>query len=170
MSNISEPQARQIRELAVNGNKIAAIALYRKITGLSLKEAKDAVEAISGGVPATFSIPAQVGELDSFLENRIRHFLAEGKKIEAIKAYREAYHCSLKDAKDAVDLIQVEMRKEGYSNMPSTPLTRNRPSAISNDPFAEEARESRRRIIIFVALLLVIFGALVFFFVLQNGM
>ncbi|AEW99014.1 ribosomal protein L7/L12 [Streptantibioticus cattleyicolor] len=35
--------------------------------------------------------------------SRVRALLAEGKKIEAIKAYREITDADLKEAKDAVD-------------------------------------------------------------------
>ena len=97
-----------------------------------------------------------IGEPDAFLENRIKRLLAERKKIEAVKVYREAYNCGLKDAKDAVDLIQAEMRREGYSNLPSTP-------AISDDPFAEDTQRNRSCLILAIALSLVLLGGLAFF-------
>jgi ribosomal protein L7/L12 len=162
MSAISVAQEQQLKEMAAKGNKIAAIALYREITGVGLKEAKDAVEAITVGAPANVPTSSQDSAPDPFLENRIKRLLAERKKIEAVKAYREAYHCGLKEAKDAVDLIQAEMHREGYSRMPSAP-------AMSNDPFAKEALENRRRLIIFVALVLVAVGAFALFFILRSA-
>jgi ribosomal protein L7/L12 len=162
MSGISANQEQQIKELATEGNKIAAIKLYREATSTSLAEAKDAVEAMMRGESVTFPTPAQVGASDPFLEDQIKSLLAERKKIEAVKIYREAYRCGLKEAKDAVDLIQAEMRREGYSGMLPTP-------AISTDPFAEDGAGSRMRLIIFVASVLALAGALVFFFVLQGG-
>jgi len=162
MSGISASQEGQIKELVTKGEKIAAVKLYRETTGVGLKEAKDAVEAIMAGTPVTSPTPAQVGDLDPFLENRIKRLLAERKKIEAVKIYREAYHCGLKDAKDAVGLIQAEMRREGYSNIPSTP-------AISDDPFTEDAQRNRRFLVLAFALMLVVIAGLVFFFLTGNG-
>jgi ribosomal protein L7/L12 len=40
----------EIQDLLRRGNKIEAIKLYREQTGLGLKEAKDAVEAIERGL------------------------------------------------------------------------------------------------------------------------
>jgi hypothetical protein len=45
---LSEMSASQIEAALARGNKIEAIKLYREVTGVGLKEAKDAVE--SGGV------------------------------------------------------------------------------------------------------------------------
>jgi ribosomal protein L7/L12 len=137
LSGLSAEQERQIRELISAGNKIAAVKLYRELTSLGLKEAKDAVEAIEHGIPVEIPALAQTGEPDPFLENQIKRLLAERKKIEAVKIYREAYHCGLKDAKDAVDLIQAGMHNEDYYSVPSAPT-------ISNDPFAEDAQCNRR--------------------------
>ncbi len=162
MSAISANQVQQLKEMAAQGNKIAAIAQYREITGVSLREAKDAVEALMHAAPVSLPMSLQGSGPDPFLENRIKRLLAERKKIEAVKMYREAYQCGLKEAKDAVDLIQAEMRREEYSNTPPS-------SAMSADPFAEEARENRRRMIIFAALLLLAAGGLALFFVLRSG-
>lgn len=161
MIGISSDQEHQIKGLLAKGQKVAAVKLYRELTGVGLKEAKDAVEAVEVGAPIKFPVPAQVGEPDAFLENRIKRLLSERKKIEAVKIYREAYNCGLKEAKDAVDLIQVEMRRDGYSSPPSAP-------AISNDPFAEDATSYRARLIVFVVLALLIFLGVLFFFM-QGG-
>ena len=162
MSGISANQEQQIKELAAEGNKIAAIKLYRETTGTSLAEAKDAVEAIMRGESVTFPTPAQVGAPDPFLEDQIKRLLAERKKIEAVRMYREAYRSGLKEAKDAVDLIQAEMRREGYSGMLPTP-------AISNDPFAEEAQRNRRFLVLAFSLVLIVIAGLAFFFLRGNG-
>jgi ribosomal protein L7/L12 len=162
MPSLSTIQEGQIRELMAAGNKIAAIKLYREITGTSLAEAKEAVEAMASGVITNFPAPAQAGEHDPFLENQIKQLLAERKKIEAVKVYREAYRCGLKEAKDTVDLIEAEMRREGYSSMSSTP-------AIGNDPFAEDSQRNRGCLILVLALVVVIIGGLALFFLVGNG-
>ena len=152
MSGISKEQEEQIKELLIKGEKIAAVKLYREITSLGLKEAKDALEAIERGEPVRITVPVQDSSLSPTLENEIKHLLANRKKIEAVKLYREAHNCGLKDAKDAVDLIQIQMRKDGF-----TPT-------ISNDPFADEKIGARRRLIIFmVVFLLIALSAIVFF-------
>lgn len=162
MSALSANQEQQLKELVADGNKIAAIALYREMTGVGLKEAKDAVEAIMRGAPVNHLESSWVNGPDPFLEKRIKRLLAERKKIEAVKIYRAAHQCGLKEAKDAVDLIQSEMRGEIYSNLPSVP-------AISDDPFAEEVLENQRRLIILFALVLGAVGGLALFFFLRGG-
>ena len=163
MSGLTPDQEQQIKDTVSAGNKIAAIKLYREITGVGLAEAKDAVEAMQRGEPLNFQAPVQVGEPEPFLENRIKTLLSEQKKIEAIKIYREAYHCGLKEAKDAVDLIQAEMRREGYStSMPVTP-------AINNDPFVEDTRRNRSCLILILAILLVASGVSAFFYLTGTG-
>jgi ribosomal protein L7/L12 len=162
MPGISADQEGKIKELATRGNLIAAIKLYREITNASLVEAKDAVEAITRGALLTFPEPAQIGDPDPFLENQIKRLLVERKMIEAVRLYREAYRCGLKEAKEAVDLIQAQMRREGYSNMLSTP-------AVSNDLFAEETQRTRRFLVLAFALMLVVIAGLAFFFLRGNG-
>jgi hypothetical protein len=49
-SGLSADLTAQIHDLLRQSNKIGAIKLYREATGLGLKEAKDAVEAIERGI------------------------------------------------------------------------------------------------------------------------
>jgi len=46
---------KRIKELALTGNKIEAIKLFRETFGVGLKEAKDAVDSLSSGRPLVFS-------------------------------------------------------------------------------------------------------------------
>jgi len=163
MSGLSIEQEHQIKELLSQNQKITAIKLYCEITNATLKDAKDSIESIERGTPINFFASAQVGEPDTFLENRIKRLLAERKKIEAVKVYREAYNCGLKEAKDAVDLIQAGMRREGYSNLPTA-------SSISNDPFADDTQRNRSYVLLVIALSLVLLGGLAFFFFMRNGL
>ena len=41
-----DPQLEEVRRLAQSGQKIQAIKRYRELTGLGLKDAKEAVEAM----------------------------------------------------------------------------------------------------------------------------
>ena len=129
MSDIDPNTEGQIRKMLAAGNKIAAIKLYREVTGVGLAEAKATVEAMQYRNYVDTTPPPQTSESDSFLGNQIKRLLTERKKIEAVRVYREAYQCGLKEAKDAVDLIQAEIGREEYSSGPVT-------SAISDDPFA----------------------------------
>jgi ribosomal protein L7/L12 len=162
MSGLSAEQERQIRDLMARDQKISAIKIYREATGASLSDAKEAVETMQRGVTVNIPAPVPTGDLDPFLENRIKRLLAERKKIEAVKAYREAYNCGLKDAKDAVDMIQADMRREEYSNPPSLP-------AINNDPFAEDTQRNRRFLLLGVALVVILIGGLAFLMLAGNG-
>lgn len=47
------------------------------------------------------------GEIGLQIPERSRQLLAEGKKIEAIKVYREETGAGLKDAKDAVEAYEA---------------------------------------------------------------
>jgi ribosomal protein L7/L12 len=92
--------ARRVRQLLAEGHKIDAIKVYREEMGAGLKEAKDAVEAIERGQP----FPPQRG-VDPPFERELVALLGEGRKIEAIKRYRERTGAGLKAAKDAVEAL-----------------------------------------------------------------
>ena len=162
MTGISSDQEHQIKELVVKGKKIAAVKLYREVTGASLKDAKNAVDAIEMGTVIDLRETTQIGEIDPTLESRIKRLLAERKKIEAVKAYREVYNCGLKEAKEAVDIIEMQMRMESRASLSST-------STISNDPFAEDAQRNRRFLSLVLAIVVVAIAGLIFFLRTGNG-
>jgi ribosomal protein L7/L12 len=162
MADLSTYQEEQIRELVNQDKKIAAVKLYREYTGASLKKATDEVEKIATGTPTQFPDPPQTLEPDSVLKNQIERLLTERKKIEAVKVYREATNCGLKEAKDEVEHIQAEMRREGYSSIPSAP-------AVSADPFAEDSQRNQRFLAILIAIVLLVIGGVAFFLLAGNG-
>ena len=152
----------QIRELIVQGNLIAAIKLYRELTGVGLAEAKDAVEAIQRGEPVhPPPIPPDLQD-DALLEEQLKRLLAKKQKIQAVKLYRETYNSSLKGAKDAVDSIEAKLRRETRTNLPT-------PSVISDDPFAEDTQRNRLFLALIIAIVLVVIGGLAFFFFVGSG-
>jgi Ribosomal protein L7/L12 C-terminal domain len=51
--------------------------------------------------------------VDRSVQDQIRSLLLEGKKIEAIRIYREATGLGLKESKDAVEIIETELRTQG---------------------------------------------------------
>ena len=157
MSALSTGQERQIRELLAQSQKIAAVKFYRELTGVGLKEAKDAVEAIDRGEPVREAMPLQFDtQTSALLEDQIKQLLVRRQKIQAVKIYREAHNCGLKEAKDAVDAIELQMRTGNYSSRPSTP-------AISNDPFAEDTQRNRRFLAFLIATVLLVIGGVAVF-------
>ncbi|NLX96112.1 MAG: hypothetical protein GXY83_08045 [Rhodopirellula sp.] len=92
-----------LRLLLANGKKIEAIKLYRERTGAGLAEAKEAVEAFEQGE----SLPKTEAP-SSDVDREVVSLLEQGKKIQAIKVYRERTGVGLKEAKDAVDAIAAE--------------------------------------------------------------
>jgi ribosomal protein L7/L12 len=112
-AGLSQEQAAQINAEMIAGRKINAIKLYREFTGEGLKEAKEAVEAIERGQRPTRSsyhgmaTNQPVGDVLTQIEQELR----EGRKINAVKLYRETYGVGLKEAKDAVDEMQRNLGK-----------------------------------------------------------
>jgi ribosomal protein L7/L12 len=107
----------EIAELLTRRQKITAIKRYREMTGVGLAEAKAAVEQMERELLSGQSLlmPAQpvmgsVGDVNDVEEGAALALLAEvrqlalsGKKIAAIKLYREKTGVGLKEAKDVVD-------------------------------------------------------------------
>lgn len=91
-----------VADLLRSGQKIEAIKRYRELVGVGLKEAKDAVEAMERGeaVPVATSVSAAPTA-------SVHDLLREGRKIEAIKLYREQSGLGLKEAKDAVEAMEL---------------------------------------------------------------
>jgi ribosomal protein L7/L12 len=92
---------QEVMELLRDGRKINAIKRYRAATGVGLKEAKEAVEAIarkSEGVSRE-DVPQDA------LVQEVIELLRDGRKINAIKRYRAATGVGLKEAKEAVEAI-----------------------------------------------------------------
>ena len=92
-----------IKAQIATGNKIAAIKLYRDATGAGLSEAKDAIELIGAGKPPKTDASAALPD-DAM--QRVSALVTAGRKIEAIKLYRQAAGVDLKEAKDAVDALE----------------------------------------------------------------
>jgi ribosomal protein L7/L12 len=100
-----------VEHMLITGNKINAIKLYRQRTGVGLKEAKEAVEAMGlpfyGARPVENNQPER-GQIDP---DELRRLVNAGQKIQAIKYYREITGVGLKEAKDAVDWLEAQVQK-----------------------------------------------------------
>jgi ribosomal protein L7/L12 len=86
------------------GQKIEAIKHYRELTGVGLKEAKDAVDALEQGRLISFtpsaSAPPDLAEVTRLARG--------GQLIQAIKLHRELTGLGLKESKDAVERLRDE--------------------------------------------------------------
>jgi ribosomal protein L7/L12 len=105
-ADVPEYALAEVSALLTQGNKIAAIKRVRELAGLGLKEAKDYVEAM----PAAGSLPAlpsggsaQTAGAGDLAE--VHTLAQQGRKIEAIKRYRQLTGVGLKEAKDYVDRL-----------------------------------------------------------------
>jgi ribosomal protein L7/L12 len=99
------PDGDKLADLIKRGEKIGAVKLYRERTGVGLKEAVDAIEAMQRGEQprrhtAVEAIPAEFPDVVSLIE--------QGKKIAAIKLYREKTGAGLANSKAAVEALAVE--------------------------------------------------------------
>ena len=94
----------ELDRLIAADQKIMAIKHYREVTGVGLKEAKDAVEARMEQVPRGDGVIAGLQpELDTLLES--------GQLIAAIKHYRTVLPgTGLKEAKDVVEAHDAARR------------------------------------------------------------
>ena len=92
-----------IEVLAQSGRKLAAVKAYRKMHGVGLQQAKDAVEEmLKKGYHSTNHVDDSMN-ISSY--EKILRIAKSGHKIEAIKTYRELYGVGLKEAKEAVETM-----------------------------------------------------------------
>lgn len=89
---------RNVRSLLDQGKKIEAVKLYKDHTGSSLKDAKDAVEALQAG-----GGPLRPAEADADWEAEVLQLMRQGEKINAVRLYRDRTGSTLFDAKQAVE-------------------------------------------------------------------
>ena len=105
-SELSDKDLDEIKKLA-SQNKLEAIKKYIELYGVSLAEAKVAVEKIAENVGTdNESLSVDVSDdSDSEKEAVLSEIkkIAVQNKIEAIKKYREVFNADLKEAKEAVD-------------------------------------------------------------------
>jgi ribosomal protein L7/L12 len=95
--------ANTLTALIEAGQKIEAIKQYRERTGSGLKEAKDAVEALERGE----QLPTPKAILTT-VDQDVVSLVREGKKIAAIKLYREKTGVGLAEAQAAVEAVATE--------------------------------------------------------------
>jgi|GEM_PF-3589458 len=98
----------RIKNLILEGQMIKAVKEYRMATGAGLVEAKKYVDALTAAIRDGKSMEAyknpEVNKEE--VEAEVKKLISEGKKVKAVKAYREATGCDLLTAKKYVDSIQ----------------------------------------------------------------
>jgi ribosomal protein L7/L12 len=94
----------ELRQLVNEKKKIQAIKLYREETGANLQVAKQAVDYLEGQLQRgeEEERPATLDKGKGSMEE-VRRLIQAGRKINAIKAYRQATGVGLKEAKVAVE-------------------------------------------------------------------
>jgi ribosomal protein L7/L12 len=97
---INQAGMAAVQQMARTGHMIEAIKIYRLMTGSDLTTAKDAVEAMAAGAQP-MPAPAPQGGM-AVVEQMAR----SGRKIEAIKLYRQLTNAGLREAKDAVEAME----------------------------------------------------------------
>lgn len=95
------------------GEKIAAIKLCREATGMGLAEAKEFVERLETSPDAQLASAPEPGALAP-----VADLLFAGRKIDAIKLYREQVQPSagLAEAKAAVEQLEAGLRAQHPEN------------------------------------------------------
>ena len=101
----------EVLDLIRQGKKIAAIKLYREQTGAGLKEAKNAVDAYADGSAYTDADNNPSHSTQASPE--VLELIRQGRKIDAVKLYREQSGGGLKEAKDAVDILVKRHKQDG---------------------------------------------------------
>lgn len=91
---------QEVRSLLGGGRKIEAVKFYKERTGCSLKDAKDAIEAIQ----VSDSEP-EPKLADTELERKVLSLLEAGEKLDAVKHYRDQTGASLEESKLTVESI-----------------------------------------------------------------
>ena len=106
--SLVSPDETGVRSLLAQDQRIAAIHLTRKVTGLGLKESKDLVEAMARGEPVSFDKLPDTG-LNGLLaaakDAEVHALLRRGDKIGAIKRWRALTGASLAEAHDAIETL-----------------------------------------------------------------
>ena len=123
---------RKLRRLLTAGNKIEAIKLYREATGLGLKEAKDAVEALEAALgEAGPDLSVEVGTPqapDVMLKlAEVRNLLAGGEKAVALRRFREHFGVGLREAQEAIEAMERGQPVPPWTLRPG-PSERERPA------------------------------------------
>jgi ribosomal protein L7/L12 len=92
-----------VLRLLAAGKKLEAVKYYKDQTGASLLISKNAVETLERGG----SLPGGDGQdSEAGFTSELRTLLQQGKKLQAVKLYKDRTGANLMDAKNAVEAIE----------------------------------------------------------------
>lgn len=124
MFKAGDPLPPAVLASLAQGRTIDAIKQLREAHGLSLKDAKDIVDA-QARAPANASRPTtarptgfSASTATGSVPDTVQHALAQGNKIEAIRLLRDHAGIGLKEAKDRVDALDVSRQRHAEGLAP----------------------------------------------------
>ncbi|MBX9938638.1 MAG: hypothetical protein K2Y32_05265 [Candidatus Obscuribacterales bacterium] len=112
---ISKEAAEEIATLLKNNKRLEALKELRAASGADLKRAKEVIDRVAAGQSfrsmvslngeeqADSDSETELKQIEEELDDRLRKLLEKGRKIDAIKLYREQTGASLKEAKEAIE-------------------------------------------------------------------
>lgn len=118
---ISKEAAEEIATLLKNNKRLEAIKELRAASGADLKRAKEVIDRVAAGQSFRSMVSlkgeeqadsdsdsdsdseTELKQIEEELDGRLRKLLEKGRKIDAIKLYREQTGASLKEAKEAIE-------------------------------------------------------------------
>ena len=118
--SLTDTQWKQIDGYIAGGQKIQAIKLYREFTNAGLAEAKDAIDARAVFVESGLAPPqdsggqsdqSQTPDLAADQWKQIDEHLFSGRKLHAIKLYRDWTECDLVDSKKTMESRELDLRQ-----------------------------------------------------------
>jgi ribosomal protein L7/L12 len=100
LGKVVDTEAAGVRDLILEGRIDEAIEVYAAFMGVDEYSSRDAIEEMQAEINAEIRLSD-----DNF--DSVHDLLGQGKKIEAIKQYRELTGIGLKEAKDAVEDMEL---------------------------------------------------------------
>ena len=159
--DLTPEQRRAIQSALQRGSKIEAVKLYRDATGASLKDSKDAVEAMPvdpipiAGLPSILPTTGMTPEKMDAIVSAI----SRGQKIEAIKLYREATGLGLAESKDAVEAMEIPAPRSTPVN-PGQLVPEGRTPLPQWDPFEEKKKGCLGVVALLIGIAVVLLAAI----------
>ncbi|EHQ28384.1 hypothetical protein [Mucilaginibacter paludis] len=117
---LSKAIEAEVQTLIMQNRRLRAVKLVVDTTGCGLKDAKDFVDSFAAGqgVPVVKALPEG-------LDAQLNLLLSQGKKLNAVKLYKEATGLGLAQSKDYIDKLE-----QGGALFGDKPISGKRDTAI----------------------------------------
>jgi len=103
--DIDQVTLHDVKTLIDNNESIPAIRTYRMLSGLGLKDSREAIENYRNGNDLVIPKKKTKEDLTAAQIHEIRELLMRNQKIAAISLYRKYTGAGLRDAKDEVEKL-----------------------------------------------------------------